>query len=94
MEGEIYLFEEAESDTGTEELAKVFLRELFEGLEDVTFDLGGNFCGVSRIVRNNGGSKIGAIDRVVNGDGDLKGLAAGKDRACNTSPHRLDKRIK
>lgn len=72
----------------------MFLGELFERLEDVTLDVSGIFGGVGRVVRHNGGGIIGAIDRVVNGDGNLKGFTAGKDCAGDTSPHRLDKEIK
>ena len=72
----------------------MFLGKLFERLEDVILDHSGIFFGVGGVVRHNSGGEIGAVDRVVNGDGDLKGFSADKDCAGDTSPHRLDKQMK
>lgn len=60
----------------------------------MTLDLGSILLGVGHDVWHNGGGKIGAIDRVVDGDGDLEGFTAGQDRTSDTSPHRLDKQIR
>ena len=70
----------------------MFLGELFERLENMCLDLCGVFGWSGGVVGDDGGGKIGAIDRIVNGDGDLKGFAADEDRAGDTSPHRLDNR--
>lgn len=86
-----YLSEEGESDAGTEEFAQVFLGELLERLENEILNLCGVFGGVGRVVWDHGRGEICAIDRVVDGDGDLKGFTAGKDRAGDTSPHRLER---
>ena len=88
-EQDTHLSEQADGDTGAEELAHVLGGELAEEVEDVLFD-GGSLClGVIGTVGDDGGAKVGVVDRVVDGDRELVAGVVVDHGARDTSPHRL-----
>ena len=84
-----HLLEQAQSNTRTEELAKVLLREMADGLNDMLFNGLGLSIRLSRVIRDHAGGEIGVVDRVVDGDGNLKASVVVHRRTGDTSPHRL-----
>jgi len=55
----------------------------------MVLDLGGILGGVIEVDWDCGGGEVGVVDRVVDGDGDLKGLASVDEGSSDTGPHRL-----
>ncbi len=89
FELDTHLFEDAESDTRSEELAEMLGRELAKRAGNMPLDSFGLGFGLCRVVRDEGRGEIGVVDRVVDGDGDLEGGAVVHDGTGDTCPHRL-----
>jgi len=84
-----YLAQKREGDTNAQELAKMLQRELAQDLEEGFFDLLGVDFWVVGFVRQDQASKIGAVDRIVDGDGDLKLGTIVDGGSRHASPHWL-----
>lgn len=63
----------------------MFMREVTESLDDMLLDI----RGIVGIIIEEIVGKVGIIDRVMDGDGDLVILVVVDDGARNTCPHRL-----
>ena len=64
-------------------------RELAESRNDMGFD---NLCLLIRlcgIIREDRRAEIGVVDRVMDGDRNLKASFVGEERTRDASPHRL-----
>lgn len=84
-----HLPKQANGDTSTEELAHVLGGELAKDIEGMFFDGGGLLVGILGVVRNDGGGKVGVVDRVVDGDRDFKAGVVVDHCAGYARPHRL-----
>ena len=83
------LLEQAEGNTGTEELAEMLAGEGIEGLQDVLLN-GCSLClWVVNVVGDDSGGEIGVVNGIVDGYGDLELGVVVHDCPCDTCPHRL-----
>jgi len=82
------LFQQGEGNASTQELAEMRHGKLTKGIEDMFFDLGTVPFRVSGSVRNGCGRKVGGVNRIMDGDGDLKVGIIIYRTAGDTSPHR------
>lgn len=84
------LFQEGEGDTSPEEFAQMFNRELAEDLKDVLFDGFRIFLWAVGIIRDNHRREVGAINRIMDRNSNLKLRVVIDDSTGNTSPHGLN----
>lgn len=83
------LSQERERDAGTKEFAQMLDGELAEDLEDVLLNGFGILIRGVGVVGNSHRREIGAVDRVVDRNSDLKLRVVVDDSTGDTCPHRL-----
>jgi hypothetical protein len=90
MEGEeTDLFQEGECNACTQELAKMCFGEGTKRRDDKVFDLGTILFWTARGVGYRGGRKVGRIDGVVDGYGDLEFCVVVYGAASDAGPYGL-----
>ena len=63
--------------------------ELAEDVKDMLLDVGCLLLGIIGVVRDNRRRKVGIVDGVVDGEGNLEASVVVDHRSGDTSPHRL-----
>ena len=90
--GKIYLLEQGQGDASSQKLTQVLGGEVAKSLENFFLDLFRVLVRGVWTVWDGHRRKIGAINRIVNGQCDLKLGIVIDHSACDSGPHRLKKR--